>query len=885
MDSIVLADEIAVSAAKSSAAPTPLVSDPLPDPTSPNGLAASSVPVLPDPPTSSISLSSVGPPSENSPLAHSHHRSVPDVGLRLESSSSAARQRHHVLPISTASASAAAAAAAAAVAATAAATTNTTHASSPIFSSRGKASRSEIPLPPKKMNSISLQDSNVSVANHLDFPTPVTTSASSAPSLPPAACSTITPSKSDSSTTIPMTTAPSTVTLSQSVPNVTVQSTEAEGATMPLVDPMVITHSTPLQSQAPIGAGSTMMDSGDHEMSSRSPSPSLSPSPMGPAETTPKKARRTRTRLTVAQKVDVLRRMEKGERQSALALELGCSKRALARLKQERASFETIHLTEADTYRKSRHSVKHILLEGKLAHFLRLARRNGYPVTGNSVRRAALKLRDDLLEDPNLPEQERPGLEVFQASINWSKGFLKRCGIRTVEAKPEPIPVQQQIDNKRHLEKLLDEFDLDCIFCVDRVMLFYNLLPNESFIQPSNTRVDDQSSEAKLSDHVTVVLATNITGSVKISPTIVGSEAVPECFRQKPCKLPYLAHAYSWLDDATYKTWFYCVLLPAIRRSTSKRVAVIIDSDWAPVDVHDSNGQVQMVSIPFELSTDCHPMNVGIVSVFRRSLRYSLLNRIIRVEDNVEASSAQVHGTGQGSRQCLSRDGTSEAVGAVTDGEVTLLLLADLIEQAWTGLTESFLTKCWVRADILPEKHSRRLIQSHGAVTATSDEQMFFSCCSPAQLRSIRTIEDLIINRRLYAKDANSHRAKELVGSLHEAGRRGIESWLDVEASSRAQRALITELDQIINEYKSPIHAPKLPCKRPITDVGGAAIGNELLEKRSEQLPHVQYMLELLAPIQKLVDECESGNAALLLRNLKHELVRVKSDQEKRLTD
>lgn len=118
-----------------------------------------------------------------------------------------------------------------------------------------------------------------------------------------------------------------------------------------------------------------------------------------------------------------------GQTYFTLVEQLVCSKSTFAYLEQERASSKTIHLIEADTYGKSCHSVNLVLLIG-------------------FCRRAALKLCDDLLEDPNLPGRERPGLNTFQASIIWSKRFLKRCCIRSLEGKPNPTSVRQQIDTR-----------------------------------------------------------------------------------------------------------------------------------------------------------------------------------------------------------------------------------------------------------------------------------------------------------------------------------------------------------------------------------------------------------------------------------------------------
>lgn len=631
----------------------------------------------------------------------------------------------------------------------------------------------------------------------------------------------------------------------------------------------------------------------------------MSPGDSSPTSATPpanatsaeKPGRRTRTRLTVAQKVDVLRRLDKGERQSALAAEYGCSKRALARLKQERATFHNLHLTEADANRKSRHSVKHVILESKLSQFLRLARRNGFPINGNAVRRAALKLRDDLLVDPNLPAAERPGLVAFQASINWSKGFLKRCGIRTVDGKHDDLSPQQMQDIKKQLGRQLAEYDVDCILCVEKTLMFYKLLPNEPILQLSSVRTDEQISEDGVEDRVTLIVAANITGSVKVSPTIVGSAATPPCFREQQCKLPYLSHAYSWVDDATFKTWFYCVLLPSIRRCTSKRVAVLVNAEWAPIDFTDSQGQVQLISMPKELPFDRHPMNTGILSVFRRSLRYSLLTQLVNIdgtggdatapsklEDSLTNTATTAHvAPAVSSTEAVSEGNTTR--GAVSERDLTLVDLAQFVEEAWDGLTEKLMAQCWYKADILPEKHAQQLGGASSAAAGTSEEQMFFACCTPSQIRAIRILEDLIINRQLYAADSSSRRAKELVTSLHETGRRGIEAWLDIESSTRAQRALSGELERIIASYKSPIVPQKTPAKRTAGQAFGSTenAASEGHDKQAEPLPHLAYLMDLLAPIQKIVEECDSGSASQLLRNLKQELVRVKSEQDRRI--
>lgn len=727
--------------------------------------------------------------------------------------------------------------------------------------------------------------------------------------------------------------------------------------------------------------------------------------------------RRKRTRLTVKQKMEVLRRLDKGERQSVLAAEYGCSKRALARLKQERAKFTNLELTEADGNRKSRHSVKHIILETKLAQFLKLARLNSFPITGNAIRRAALKLRDDLRNDSNLPKSELSGLMAFQASINWSKGFLRRCAIRTVDhtkvespppmnngmnnnddkVKTDPSVSDQQqqqdgdgvgrnngVDNARvkemimGLHKKLMQFDIDCIFAVEKIFMFYKLLPNELVMKPANISnsvntstvsakakpstpsqtpiatkiaprpvpnsngqamgsgivvgdemmraaatagqmnngllplstaptlaapsVVDQPSvtvynnntsssallptlhpgvqQPPIAERVTLLLATNVTGSVKVTPTMVGNESMADCQRLFPksgeCKLPYFRDRYAWVDDTILKTWFYDTFIPAIRRHTDKPVAVLVNSDWTPVtEVSDPKGQVHIIPIAKEIPLDCiHPMHVGILSVFRRSLRYALLNSLISrgsVATDVETNSEEGINKNPVKHEddpmeldtnSAGLEQGSDKEGGVIDSrlfakQLNVCAFSHLVELTWNSLTDYLIHKCWFKSGILPttlvsylkqlcahelehdhdHEYERDVMMTSSLMSSAigagkpnpvSDEQLFYMCCRPDQTKLVQTLDDLILNRRLTTRGdvaesngAELHhqygtcsldpqavarkRAKDLVTSLHEGGRRAIQTWLDVEQCQRSQRALTLELDRIIAEYESPI--------------------------------------------------------------------------------
>ena len=68
-------------------------------------------------------------------------------------------------------------------------------------------------------------------------------------------------------------------------------------------------------------------------------------------------------------------------------------------------------------------------------------------------------------------------------------------------------------------------------------------------------------------ERITLVLCTNATGSIRVSPLIIGKHLRPTCFRNGfHERIPYMQQQHAWMDSNVCKQLFDSVFVPQIQR-------------------------------------------------------------------------------------------------------------------------------------------------------------------------------------------------------------------------------------------------------------------------------------------------------------------------------
>eukprot|EP00042_Codosiga_hollandica_P025268 m.111195 g.111195 ORF g.111195 m.111195 type:complete len:186 (+) comp51818_c0_seq18:493-1050(+) len=136
----------------------------------------------------------------------------------------------------------------------------------------------------------------------------------------------------------------------------------------------------------------------------------------------------------------------------------------------------------------------------------------------------------------------------------------------------------------------------------------------------------------KHADRVTVMLATNATGSHKLPLFMIGKSKIPHCFRMADAasrqhNVTYASQSNSWMDSETCSRWFSSVFLPAIRaKHGSQKVVLYWDNAPAHPNTFGIDSQVKIIFLPENLTSRYQPLDAGVISAFKRRYRTSLLD-------------------------------------------------------------------------------------------------------------------------------------------------------------------------------------------------------------------------------------------------------------------
>jgi len=222
----------------------------------------------------------------------------------------------------------------------------------------------------------------------------------------------------------------------------------------------------------------------------------------------------------------------------------------------------------------------------------------------------------------------------FTASHGFVRGFLRRHQICNVALHGEAGAVNQAAAAAAiaKIRSQLEGFDPELIYNMDETGLLYRCLPSRSYVPRRDRKRARGTKTMRAKERVTLVLCTNATGSHKLPIAMIGTAALPMCFRGpgNACPLPYFSQKCAWMDTRVYKMWFTTVFLPAVRdRHPGGNSALIMDNS-ATHDVHLAAPDVTVLFLPPNTTAVYQPMDAGVIAAIKRRYKRRLLALVVR---------------------------------------------------------------------------------------------------------------------------------------------------------------------------------------------------------------------------------------------------------------
>ena len=171
-------------------------------------------------------------------------------------------------------------------------------------------------------------------------------------------------------------------------------------------------------------------------------------------------------------------------------------------------------------------------------------------------------------------------------------------------------------------QDILQTYDSKDIYNCDETGIFYKMLPDKSMIFKSESAHGTKSSKERL----TVMVASNMTGSDKLPLLVIGKSLKPRCFKnQKSLPTDYLANKNSWMTSEIFTCWIK--KLDAKFESEGRTVAMLLDNCSAHPKV-SGLAAITLYFLPPNTTSVTQPMDQGIIHNLKCHYRRQLVDKM-----------------------------------------------------------------------------------------------------------------------------------------------------------------------------------------------------------------------------------------------------------------
>ena len=338
----------------------------------------------------------------------------------------------------------------------------------------------------------------------------------------------------------------------------------------------------------------------------------------------PEKKKGTRKTITVEQKVDVIRRYERGESTAAIKLALGLPESTLRTIRKDKdkimAAFKAG--TGGSSSRvSSGQSTFMVRLEKMIVTWMDHRKRQGLSVTTDDAQKKAMEVYEHLKakEDGPVPQ--------FTASRGWFHRFKARHAFRSIrrsgEAKSADADAAAAFPDE--LRALIEEggYLPQQVFNMDETGLQWKKMPERTYI----TKEEKSAPGFKAyKDRFTLLLGANLTGDCKLKPVLVYHAENPRALKgYDKATLPvyWYSNATGWMTGGIFQSYVKNQLVGELREYCLRqgipfKILMLLDNAPAhPQTLLELHEDVSFVYLPPNTTSLIQPMDQGVIRMFK----------------------------------------------------------------------------------------------------------------------------------------------------------------------------------------------------------------------------------------------------------------------------
>ncbi|XP_063994254.1 tigger transposable element-derived protein 1-like [Diachasmimorpha longicaudata] len=345
--------------------------------------------------------------------------------------------------------------------------------------------------------------------------------------------------------------------------------------------------------------------------------------------------------ISLEKKIQILNRLEGGEKISSVAKSTNLNESTIRTLKK---NADNIRKTVADccpigakrvTRTRNSNMVK---MERALMIWLEDCIAKKIPISGNLIKQKALKIYEHLRNIGH----SYAGLEnqSVVASKGWFEKLKKRYTLHNIKFQGEQASadVEAAENYKLELARIINEggYSPDQIFKADETALYWKKLPSRTFISKNQRRAQGfKPSKERITLHV----CSNLSGSLMIKPMIINRSSTPRVMKNiNKSQLPvfWRFNKKAWMTQDLFKDSFYNCFIPAVETYTMEKnlyfkVLLVIDNASCH-NIELDHPNVKIVFLPPNCTSLIQPLDQGVIQTLKmyyaRQLFQTIFDRL-----------------------------------------------------------------------------------------------------------------------------------------------------------------------------------------------------------------------------------------------------------------
>ncbi|XP_049306995.1 jerky protein homolog-like [Bactrocera dorsalis] len=255
-----------------------------------------------------------------------------------------------------------------------------------------------------------------------------------------------------------------------------------------------------------------------------------------------------------------------------------------------------------------------------------IAQRNkNCPVTGEMLKKKAMKLHADF--------KEKEG--SFHASPGWLSGFKTRFGIRLLKVCGEKLSSDIQATDpfKHKLRNIIYELKLceDQVYNADETGLFWKMLPDRTYVSQTEKTAPGRKAEKA---GITFLACTNATGQHKVKPLIIGHAKKPRSFKAYDIPVDYRNSKNAWMTANIFREWFHHCFVPQ-KGLPAKAILLLDNAPCHPPEdeLKTADGSIFVMYMPPNVTPLIQPMDQNVIRLTKLYYKKHLLLLAVGKDD------------------------------------------------------------------------------------------------------------------------------------------------------------------------------------------------------------------------------------------------------------